>query len=110
MGCHRRRIPERVLFDHLIAALVHGSGYERIAPPGCSDRTLRRRLREWAEAGHGPAPLKICLAAYDRIVGLGLHDLAVDGCITKAPCGGEVVGRVIVIRPSSAVRRAWHGI
>jgi len=28
----------------VIAALVHGSGYERIATPGCSDRTIRRRL------------------------------------------------------------------
>src|SRR5919112_2086642 len=34
-GCHRRRIPDRVVFDHVIAALVHGSGYERIASPGC---------------------------------------------------------------------------
>ena len=25
-GCHRRRIPDRVVFDHVIAALVHGSG------------------------------------------------------------------------------------
>ena len=30
-GCHRRRIPNRVVFDHVIAALVHGSGYERVA-------------------------------------------------------------------------------
>ena len=33
-GCHRRRIPDRVVFDHLIGAFVHGSGYERIATPG----------------------------------------------------------------------------
>jgi hypothetical protein len=33
-GCHRRRIPDRVVFDHIIAALVHGSGYERLASPG----------------------------------------------------------------------------
>ena len=33
------------------------------------------------------------LAAYDRIIGLDLNELAVDGCITKAPCGGEVAGR-----------------
>ncbi len=65
-GCHRRRIPDRVVFDHLIAALVHGSGYERIATTGCSDRTLRRRLREWAQAGHGPALLRICLACECR--------------------------------------------
>jgi hypothetical protein len=24
-------VPDRVVFDHVIAALVHGSGYERIA-------------------------------------------------------------------------------
>src|SRR3981189_831712 len=63
-GCHRRRIPDRVVFDHVIAALVHGSGYERLAGPRCSDRTIRRRLRDWAEAGHGPALLRIGLAAY----------------------------------------------
>jgi hypothetical protein len=33
-GCHRRRVPDRVVFDHVIAALVHGSGYERTATPG----------------------------------------------------------------------------
>ncbi len=32
------------------------------------------------------------LAAYDRMLGLGLEQLAVDGCITKAPCGGQVAG------------------
>ena len=42
-GCHRR--------DHVIAALVHGSGYERLATPGCSDRTIRRRLVAWARPG-----------------------------------------------------------
>lgn len=44
LGGHRRRVPDRVVFEHVVAALVHGSGYERIASPGCSDRTIRRRL------------------------------------------------------------------
>ena len=47
LGCHRRRIDDRVVFEHVIAALVHGSGYERIASPGCSDGTIRRRLKEY---------------------------------------------------------------
>lgn len=46
----RRRVPDRVVFDHVIAALVHGNGYECLASPGCSDRTIRRRLAEWAQA------------------------------------------------------------
>jgi hypothetical protein len=56
LGCHRRRVPGRVVFEHVVAALVHGSGYERIASPGCSDRTIRRRLAEWAELGLAEAP------------------------------------------------------
>ena len=50
-GCDRRRVPDRVVFDYVVAALVHGSGYERIATLGCSDRTIRRRLHDWAEGG-----------------------------------------------------------
>jgi hypothetical protein len=46
LGCHRPRIPDRLVFEHVVAALVHGSGYERIATPGYSDRTIRRRLHE----------------------------------------------------------------
>ena len=33
------------------------------------------------------------LAAFDRIVGLELDDIAVDGSIHKAPCGGEGTGK-----------------
>src|SRR3954466_4376161 len=51
LGCHRHRIVDRVVFDRVVAALVHGSGYERIATPGCSDRTIRRRVHEWAAPG-----------------------------------------------------------
>ena len=51
LGCHRRRVSDRVVFEHVVAALVHGSGYERIASPGCSDRTIRRRLKAWAALG-----------------------------------------------------------
>jgi len=64
--------------------LVHGSGYERIATPGCSDRTIRRRLDDWAAAGVGEAVLRAALAGYDQMIGLDLDDLSVDGAITKA--------------------------
>src|ERR687886_2613643 len=91
--CSRRRVPDRVVFEHVIAALVHGSGYERIASAGCSDRTIRRRLQEWAAAGLSGQVHTLALRAYDRMIGLDLEDLAVDGCITKAPAGGEGAGR-----------------
>jgi Transposase DDE domain len=105
-GCHRRRIPDRVVFEHVLAALVHGSGYERIASPGCSDRTIRRRVTDWARAGHGRWLLRLALAAFDRMIGLELDDLAVDGAITKAPCGGEVAGRSPVDRGKQGMKRS----
>ncbi len=106
LGCHRQRIPDRVVFEHVIAALVHGSGYERIASPGCSDATIRRRLKEWAAAGVSEQVHTLALQAYDRMIGLELDDLAVDGCITKAPSGGEVAGRSPVDRGKQGLKRS----
>jgi transposase len=106
LGCHRRRIPERVVFDHVLAALVHGSGYERIATSGCSDRTIRRRLREWAAAGLAEQLHTLALQAYDKMIGLELDELAADGCITKAPGGGDVAGRSPVDRGKGGLKRS----
>lgn len=106
LGCHRRRVPDRVVFDHMVAALVHGTGYERIASPGCSDRTIRRRLHAWAEAGLMRHLHALVLAQYDRVIGLELTDVAVDGCITKAPGGGEVAGRSPVDRGKQGLKRS----
>jgi hypothetical protein len=43
LGCHRPRIPDRIVFDKLIQILVFGCGYRRIADASCSATTLRRR-------------------------------------------------------------------
>jgi hypothetical protein len=94
------------VFEHVIAALVHGSGYERIASPGCSDRTIRRRLKAWAAAGISAQVHALALAAYDRMIGLDLGDIAVDGCITKAPCGGDCAGPSPVDRRKGGLKRS----
>lgn len=106
LGCHRRRIPDRVVFDQVVAALVYGSAYERLAAPGCSDRTIRRRLREWADHDLMPTLHALVLTRYDRTIGLGLDDVAVDGCSAKAPCGGEVTGRSPVDRGKLGLKRS----
>jgi transposase len=106
LGCHRPRVSDRVVFEHVIAALVHGSGYERIASPGCSDATIRRRLQEWAAVGLSEQVHTLALRAYDRMLGLDLEDLAVDGCLTKAPSGGEVAGRSPVDRGKQGLKRS----
>ena len=100
LGCHRPRIDDAVVFDKLVEALVFGAGYERIAEAGCSATTLRRRRDEWIRLGVWDRLRLACLDAYDKMVGLDLTDVAVDGCITEAPCGGDCAGR----RPSTAAR------
>lgn len=106
LGCHRPRIPDRLVFEQVVAALVHGSGYERIAPAGCSDRTIRRRLRTWAELGLAETLHRLVLEQYDRMIGLELDEVAVDGCITKAPGGGETAGRSPVDRGKQGLKRS----
>jgi hypothetical protein len=106
LGCHRRRVPDRVVFEHVLAALVHGSGYERIASPGCSERTIRRRVQAWAAGGLMEQVHALALAAYERMIGLELEDLAADGCITKAPGGGEAAGRSPVDRGKQGLKRS----
>ena len=64
----------------------------RIADTSCSATTLRRRRDEWISAGVAEQLRRAVLAAYDRLFGLELEHLVVDGCITKAPCGGQVAG------------------
>jgi transposase len=106
LGCHRSRIPDRVVFEKLVQVLVFGCAYEKIADGACSATTLRRRRDEWIVAGVVDALRKMALEAYDRMVGLELSDVAVDCCITKAPCGGEKAGRNPVDRGKSGTKRS----
>ncbi|MDQ4043926.1 MAG: IS5 family transposase [Chloroflexota bacterium] len=106
LGCHRARISNRVVFDKLVQVLVFGCAYQRIADATCSASTLRRRRDEWITLGLMDTLRGIALAAYDRMIGLDLTDLAIDGCITKAPCGGEVAGRSPVDRGKQGLKRS----
>jgi hypothetical protein len=49
---------------------------------------------------------QIVLKAYDRIIGLELSEVAVDCCITKAPCGGEKAGKSPVDRGKRGIKRS----
>jgi len=109
LGCHRPRIPDRTVFEKLVEVSVFGCAYWRIADESCSATALRRRRDEWIEGGLMDERRQMALDAYDRTIGLGLSDTAVDGCITKAPCGGEKAGRSPVDWGSraSGILRSW---
>ena len=106
LGCHRHRVDDAVVFDKLIEALVFGAGYERLADASCSATTMRRRRDEWILVGVWDRLKLACLDAYDKAVGLDLTDLAVDGCTTKAPCGGDCAGRSPVDRGKGGMKRS----
>jgi len=106
LGCHRSRIPDRVVFEKLVQILVFGCAYWRIADHTCSATTLRRRRDEWIEAGVMDELEEMARDSYDRVIGLDLSDMAVDCCITKAPCGGEKAGKSPVDRGKQGLKRS----
>lgn len=56
LGCHRPRIPDRMVFEQVVSALVHGSGYDS----GVT-RNLLAGLAITGEIAHRgvPAPLQV---------------------------------------------------
>src|SRR3954453_8427591 len=106
LGCHRRRIADAVVFGKLVEALGLGAGYERLADSSCSATTMRRRRDEWIRLGVWDRLRLACLDAYDRMIGLDLAVVTVDGCITKAVCGGECAGRSPVDRGKGGLKRS----
>ena len=67
---------------------------------------MRRRRDEWIRLGVWDRLRLACLDAYDRLIGLDLEHLAVDGCTTKAPCGGPCAGRSPVDRGKGGMKRS----
>jgi hypothetical protein len=106
LGCHKPRIPDRVIFEKLVQVLVFGCAYRRIAEEGCSATAIRERRDEWIELGAMDELRQMALSAYDRFIGLELSEISVDGCITKAPCGGERAGKSPVDRGKQGTKRS----
>ena len=106
LGCHRQRIADRVIFEKLVQVLRFGCSYESIADCTCGATTIRDRRNEWIKAGIFARLKQIALESYDRIVGLALEEIIIDGCITKAPGGGECAGRSPVDRGKQGMKRS----
>jgi transposase len=106
LGCHRPRIPDRVVLEKLVEVLVFGVAYAKVADSTCSATTIRDRRDEWIALGMFEELEQLCLEAYDRMVGLELDHVTVDGCIAKAPCGGEAAGKSPVDRGKQGTKRS----
>ena len=104
LGCHRRRVPDRTCFEAILFRLVAGCSWDVAGRLGKgSETTLRRRRTEWLDAGVFDGLVDESLAGYDRIIGLDLSEVAVDGSQHKAPFGGEGTGP----NPVDRGKRGW---
>ena len=95
LGCHRPRVPDRLCFRGILIRLVTGASWvdiEAILEHQVSDTTLRARRDEWIAAGVFDAIAEEAIGGYDRVIGLDLSDVSVDGSLHKAPAGGEGTG------------------
>ncbi len=93
LGCHRPRIPDRDCFEAILFRLVTGCSWDVAGRLGKgSETTLRRRRDEWLQAGVFDQVAEEAIGAYDRIIGLDLSEVALDGSQHKAPMGGEGTG------------------
>jgi transposase len=95
LGCHRPRVSDQLCFRGILIRLVTGASWvdiEAILDFAVSDTTLRARRDEWIDAGVFDDLATEALTAFDRIIGLDLDDVALDGSLHKAPYGGEGTG------------------
>ena len=104
LGCHRPRVPDRDCFTGILLRLVTGCSWDvaaRFTPAG--ETTLRNRRTEWLNAGVFNKLVEESIAGYDKIIGLDLSEVAVDGSLHKAPCGGEGTGP----NPTDRAKIGW---
>jgi transposase len=93
LGCHRPRTSDRTCFEGIVYRLVLGCSWVTAGRlVKVSATTLRRRRDEWIAAGVFDALEREALAGYDRIKGLDLSEVSIDGSLHKAPFGGEGTG------------------
>ena len=93
LGCHRPRISDRDCFEAILFRLVTGCSWDvagRLGKGG--ETTLRRRRDEWVAAGAFQHLVEEAINAFDKMIGLDLSEVSVDGSLHKAPMGGEGTG------------------
>ena len=106
LGCHRPRASDRDCFDGMLVRLATGCSWEEaehLCGHKVSNTTMRARRDEWIAAGVFAALEQEALHGYDKIVGLDLSDVSVDGSLHKSPCGGEGTGK----NPTDRGKLGW---
>jgi hypothetical protein len=105
LGCHKPASATESSSTNPVQVLVFGCSYQKIADHLLGHhhpRTPRRMDRP----GHLRRTGTHRAQRHDRIIGLELADVAVDGWPTKAPGGGQVAGTSPVDRGTQGMKRS----
>ena len=93
-GGGRPRTPDRVCMEAILFVLRTGCQWKALnATRFCPSSTAHDRFQEWVKAGVFQEMWKLGLMAYDDWQGIDWKWLSMDGCMTKAPLGGEKDGQ-----------------
>lgn len=86
----RQPVDNRSVFTCVLFMLKSGIGYRDLPTElGASEKTVRRRLKAWNEAGLWTTIHHRLLSKLRAAGRLDLEEVLVDGGLIKAPCGGE---------------------
>jgi putative transposase len=82
--------PDRVCMEAILFVLRTGCQWKALnATCFCPGSTAHDRFQRWVKEGVFQAMWEAGLMAYDDWKGIDWSWLAMDGCMTKAPLGGE---------------------
>src|SRR5205823_4426847 len=114
-GGGRPRTPDRVCMEAILFVLRTGCQWKALdATRFCPGSTAHDRFQEWVQAGVFREMWETGLMAYDDAEGIDWDWLSMDGCMTKAPLGGEKTGKNPTDRGKQGVKRSLlveaHGI
>lgn len=93
-GGGRPRTSDRVCMDAIFFVLRTGCQWKALdATKFCPGSTAHDRFQQWVEEGVFYEMWRAGLLEYDCIKGIDWSWLSMDGCMTKAPLGGEKDGQ-----------------
>jgi putative transposase len=89
-GGGKPRTPDRVCMEAILFVLRTGCQWKALdATRFCPGSTAHDRFQEWVQAGVFLEMWEAGLMAYDDWKGIDWSWVSMDGCMTKAPLGGE---------------------
>lgn len=106
-GGGRPRASDRLCLDAIFFVLRTGLPWKALnATKFCPGSTAHDRFQEWVQAGVFLQFWIAGLLEYDFFEGIDWSWLSMDGCMTKAPLGGDKTGRNPTDRGKSGVKRS----